>query len=372
MGLFQIKPDIHYGANSLDILRTMEIEKVFLVTDENMVKLKVVNRITNILKSRGIDAKIYSDVKPDPTDEEIIKGMLELSAYGPDCIIALGGGSPIDACKSMIYFTNQIKKAIGQNKKPKFIAIPTTSGTGSEVTSYAVVTTQSKKIPLSDSEMLPDIAILNPEFIKTLPPSIIADTGMDVLTHAIEAYVSRSRNLFTNTLAIGAIKTVFADLVSNFENPELERERIDLQIASCMAGVAFSNAGLGINHSIAHSLGARFHKPHGRLNAIIMPKVIEFNAQNKNAARYYREIAEALGFAPKEDAEGVQILAKAIKMRAAKMSIPGSLRELGIPEDQYFSEMESVIDQIENDMCTGENPRRFSRIEMKQLLTDLY
>ena len=139
-----------------------------------------------------------------------------------------------------------------------------------------------------------------------------------------------------------------------------------------MAGVAFSNAGLGINHSIAHSLGARFHKPHGRLNAIIMPKVIEFNAQNKNAARYYREIAEALGFAPKEDAEGVEILAKAIKMRAAKMSIPGSLRELGIPEDQYFSEMESVIDQIENDMCTGENPRRFSRIEMKQLLTDLY
>ena len=331
MGLFQIKPDIHYGANSLDILRTMEIEKVFLVTDENMVKLKVVNRITNILKSRGIDAKIYSDVKPDPTDEEIIKGMLELSAYDPDCIIALGGGSPIDACKSMIYFTNKIKRAMGEYKKPKFIAVPTTSGTGSEVTSYAVVTTQSKKIPLSDSEMLPDIAILNPEFIKTLPPSIIADTGMDVLTHAIEAYVSRSRNLFTNTLAIGAIKTVFADLVSNFENPELERERIDLQIASCMAGVAFSNAGLGINHSIAHSLGARFHKPHG-----------------------------------------VEILAKAIKMRAAKMSIPSSLRELGIPEDQYFSEMESVIDQIENDMCTGENPRRFSRIEMKQLLTDLY
>ena len=372
MGLFQIKPDIHYGANSLDILRTLEMEKVFLVTDENMVKLKVTNKVVNILKSREIETKIYSDVKPDPTDEEIINGMLELSAYNPDCIIALGGGSPIDACKSMIYFTNQIKKAIGQNKKPKFIAIPTTSGTGSEVTSYAVVTTKDKKIPLSDSEMLPDIAILNPEFIKTLPPSIIADTGMDVLTHAIEAYVSRSRNLFTNTLALGAIKTVFADLVSNFENPRLERERIDLQIASCMAGAAFSNAGLGINHSIAHSLGARFHKPHGRLNAVIMPKVIKFNAQNKNAARYYREIAEALGFTPKEDAEGVEMLAKAIKMRAAKMGIPNNLRELGIPEEQYFSEMENIIDQIENDLCTGENPRRFNRIEMKQLLKDLY
>ena len=163
MDLFQIKPDIYFGPNSLDILRTLEMEKVFLVTDENMVKLKVADRITNILKSRGIEAKIYSDVKPDPTDEEIIKGMLELSTYEPDVIIALGGGSPIDACKSMIYFTNKIKRAMGEYKKPKFIAIPTTSGTGSEVTSYAVVTTQSKKIPLSDSEMLPDIAILNPE-----------------------------------------------------------------------------------------------------------------------------------------------------------------------------------------------------------------
>ena len=153
MGLFQIKPDIHYGANSLDILRTLEMEKVFLVTDENMVKLKVINKVTNILKSRGIEAKVYSDVKPDPTDEEIINGMLELSAYNPDCIIALGGGSPIDACKSMIYFTNQIKRAMGQNKKPKFIAIPTTSGTGSEVTSYAVVTTKDKKIPSKEPKM---------------------------------------------------------------------------------------------------------------------------------------------------------------------------------------------------------------------------
>lgn len=372
MDLFQIKPDIYFGPNSLDILRTLEMEKVFLVTDENMVKLKVADRITNILKSRGIEAKIYSDVKPDPTDEEIIKGMLELSAYEPDVIIALGGGSPIDACKSMIYFTNKIKRAMGEYKKPKFIAIPTTSGTGSEVTSYAVVTTQSKKIPLSDSEMLPDIAILNPEFIKTLPPSIIADTGMDVLTHAIEAYVSKARNLFTNTLAIGAIKTVFADLVNNFENPQLERERIDLQIASCMAGVAFSNAALGINHSIAHSLGARFHKPHGKLNAVIMPKVILFNAQNKDAAKYYREIAEALGFTPRDDKDGAETLAKAVEMRSFKMGIPNRLKDLEIPEEQFFAEMESIIEQIENDMCTADNPRKFSKVEMKQLLTDLY
>ena len=372
MDLFQIKPDIYYGHNSLDILRTLEMKTAFLVTDENMVKLKVSDKVTNILKSRGVEVKIYSDVKPDPTDEEIIKGMLELSTYDPDCVIALGGGSPIDACKAMIYFTNKIKRAMDQGKKPVFVAIPTTSGTGSEVTSYAVVTTASKKIPLSDSEMLPDIAVLNPEFIKTLPPSIIADTGMDVLTHAVESYVSRIGNLFTKTLALGSIKTVFADLVNNFENPELERERVDLQIASCMAGVAFSNSSLGINHSIAHSLGARFHKPHGRLNAVIMPKVVLFNAQNKTAAKLYREIAEALGFTPRDDKDGAETLAKAIEMRAFKMGISNKLRDLGIPEEQFFAEMESIIDQIENDMCTADNPRKFSRLEMKQLLTDLY
>ena len=173
-------------------------------------------------------------------------------------------------------------------------------------------------------------------------------------------------------MAIGAIKTVFADLVNNFENPQLERERIDLQIASCMAGVAFSNAALGINHSIAHSLGARFHKPHGKLNAVIMPKVILFNAQNKDAAKYYREIAEALGFTPRDDKDGAETLAKAVEMRSFKMGIPNRLKDLGIPEEQFFAEIESIIEQIENDMCTADNPRKFSKIEMKQLLTDLY
>ena len=370
--MFQIKPDIYYGVNSLDVLRTLDIKKVFLVTDANMVKLRVSDKVTNILKARGVETKIYSDVKPDPTDNEIINGMLELVSYAPDCVIALGGGSPIDACKGMLYFVNKIENILGKKEKPIFIAIPTTSGTGSEVTSYAVVTTESRKIPLSDSEMLPDIAVLNPEFIKTLPPAIIADTGMDVLTHAIEAYVCKISNLFTKTLAIGAIKTVFTDLVNNFENPSLERERIDLQIASCMAGVAFSNSALGINHSIAHSLGARFHKAHGRLNAVIMPKVIKFNAQNKQAAQLYCEIAKALGFSPKSDEQGVECLTKAIEMRSNKMGIPNRLRDLDIPEQDFFEQIDSIIDQIDNDMCTVYNPRRYNRKEMKQLLTDLY
>lgn len=372
MNMFQIKPNIYYGLNSLDILQTLDVKKVFLVTDENMVKLKVVNKVTNILENRGIEVKIYSDVKPDPTDEEIIKGMLELTPYSPDCIIALGGGSPIDACKAMLFFVNKIKKALGEKEKPIFIAIPTTSGTGTEVTSYSVVTTQNKKIPLSDEEMLPDIAILNPEFIKTLPPSVIADTGMDVLTHAIEAYVCKCANLFTKTLSIGAITTVFKDLVNNYNDPALEKERIDLQIASCMAGVAFSNSALGINHSIAHSLGARFHKAHGRLNAVIMPKVILFNAKNKEAGKAYCEIAKSLGFAAKNDVEGVNYLVKEIEKMASKMGIPSSLKDLEIPKDEFMNQIENIIDQIENDMCTIENPRKFSRIEMRELLISLY
>ena len=370
--MFQIKPDIYYGPNSLDILRTLNIKKVFLVTDENMIKLKMSDKITNILKARGIEVKIYSDVKPDPTDEEIIKGMMELGPYSPDCIIALGGGSPIDACKAMLYFINKIKSAIGEEYKTKFISIPTTSGTGSEVTSYSVVTLGSKKIPLSSIEMLPDIAILYPEFIKTLPPEIIADTGMDVLTHAIESYVCKVSNLFTKTLSLGAIKTVFSDLVNNYMNPELERERIDLQIASCMAGAAFSNSALGINHSIAHSLGGRFHKAHGRLNAMIMPKVIRFNAQNKEAAKLYCEISRSLGFNPKNDIEGVEYLVKAIEIRSSKMKIPNKLRDLNIPKEKFISEIDGMIEQIENDICTTYNPRKFTKNEMKDLLLSLY
>ena len=372
MSLFHIKPKIYYGSDSLDILRTLEMKKVFIVTDKTMVKLGVINNITDILKERNVEIEVYSDVNPDPKDEEIIKGMLDFVSFDPDCVIALGGGSPIDACKGILYFVKKIKRAMNETEKLTFIAVPTTSGTGSEVTTYSVVTSGNKKIPLSDVEMLPDIAILNPVFTETLPPAVIGDTGMDVLTHAIEAYVSKNKNLFTDTLAIGAIKTVFEDLVNNYNDPTLEKERINMQIASCMAGVAFSNAALGINHSVAHTLGAKFHKAHGKLNALIMPKIIKFNAQNKEAAKLYSEISKALGFTPKSDDEGVEYLIKSIELRSSKMGIPTRLRDLGINEGEFNSSIEAMLDSIDNDMCTAGNPRRFSRVEMKELLLSLY
>ena len=372
MSLFHIKPKIYYGSDSLDILRTLEMKKVFIVTDKTMVKLGVINNITDILKERNVEIEVYSDVNPDPKDEEIIKGMLDFVSFDPDCVIALGGGSPIDACKGILYFVKKIKRAMNETEKLTFIAIPTTSGTGSEVTTYSVVTSGNKKIPLSDEEMLPDIAILNPVFTETLPPAVIGDTGMDVLTHAIEAYVSANPNLFSRTLAIGAIRTVFSDLVKNYENPSLEKERTNMQIASCMAGVAFSTSSLGINHSVAHSVGALFHKPHGRLNAVLMPKIIAFNAKNPAARKAYCEIARALDFIPKTEQEGVEILIKGIEMRNAKMRIPKRLRDLGIPKDEYFKQIDKIINDIENDMCTEYNPRKFSYAEIKELLEEVY
>lgn len=372
MSLFHIKPKIYYGSDSLDILRTLEMKKVFIVTDKTMVKLGVINNITDILKERNVEIAVYSDVNPDPKDEEIIKGMLDFVSFDPDCVIALGGGSPIDACKGILYFVKKIKRAMNETEKLTFIAVPTTSGTGSEVTTYSVVTSGNKKIPLSDVEMLPDIAILNPVFTETLPPAVIGDTGMDVLTHAIEAYVSANPNLFSRTLAIGAIRTVFSDLVKNYENPSLEKERTNMQIASCMAGVAFSTSSLGINHSVAHSVGALFHKPHGRLNAVLMPKIIAFNAKNPAARKAYCEIARALDFIPKTEQEGVEILIKGIEMRNAKMGIPKRLRDLGIPKDEYFKQIDKIISDIENDMCTEYNPRKFSYAEIKELLEEVY
>lgn len=220
--------------------------------------------------------------------------------------------------------------------------------------------------------MLPHIAILDPEFIRTLPPQIIADTGMDVLTHAVEAYVSLKANMFTSSLALGAIKTVFTDLVSNYENPELESERINMQLASCMAGIAFSNSSLGINHSIAHAIGAKYHIPHGRANAVIMPKVILFNSKVEGARKAYDEIAKALEFSLKREGEGAEILAKAIDLRKAKMGIPMNLEDLKISKEQYFNDLEDIIDLIYKDIATEYNPRKFNRNEIRELLETLY
>ena len=366
MKIFEVNTNVYVGDKFDEVISKIKAKKAFIVTDSVMSKIGMTKKFENIFKQKNIDYRIFNEVEVDPAFEIVSKALNKVIDFLPDVMVAIGGGSSLDTAKSIKYFVKKSGLSI------PLIALPTTSGTGSEVTTYSVVTSGNKKIPLSDVEMLPDIAILNPVFTETLPPAVIGDTGMDVLTHAIEAYVSANPNLFSRTLAIGAIRTVFSDLVKNYENPSLEKERTNMQIASCMAGVAFSTSSLGINHSVAHSVGALFHKPHGRLNAVLMPKIIAFNAKNPAARKAYCEIARALDFIPKTEQEGVEILIKGIEMRNAKMGIPKRLRDLGIPKDEYFKQIDKIISDIENDMCTEYNPRKFSYAEIKELLEEVY
>lgn len=369
MSLFHIKPKIYYGSDSLDILKTLEMKKVFIVTDKTMVKLGVINNITDILKERNVEIEVYSDVNPDPKDEEIIKGMLDFVSFDPDCVIALGGGSPIDACKGILYFVKKIKRAMNETEKLTFIAIPTTSGTGSEVTTYSVVTSGNKKIPLSDEEMLPDIAILNPVFTETLPPAVIGDTGMDVLTHALEAYVSTNTNPFASSLAIKSIKLIFENLVTHYNDRKIEAPKENVQFASCMAGIAFDNSSLGINHSIAHTVGAKFHIAHGRANAIIMPYVIEVNTE---ANKKYYEVSRELGLPADTIEEGKSSLLSFVRILKEKLGIEKCLKDYGVDFETFKREIPSMLSDIKKDICTIYNPNKLGDEEYIRLLLKIY
>ena len=288
---FRLQPKILFGEDSLDYLKTLEYKKVMIVTDEVMTQLKLTDFVTNSLSSTT-EIKIFDKVEPNPSMTTIENGLKDFIDFEPQCIIALGGGSPIDACKAILYFSYELYKKLKVNKKVFFIAIPTTSGTGSEVTSYSVVTKGEHKIALANDLMLPDVALLSTKFLGALPAKVVADTGMDVLTHALEAYVSTNTNPFASSLAIKSIKLIFENLVTHYNDRKIEAPKENVQFASCMAGIAFDNSSLGINHSIAHTVGAKFHIAHGRANAIIMPYVIEVNTE---ANKKYCEVSRELG-----------------------------------------------------------------------------
>ncbi|HAS79464.1 MAG TPA: butanol dehydrogenase [Fusobacteriaceae bacterium] len=365
---FKLKPEIKYGSESLGWIKNLKSKKILIVTDKTMVKLGLVDKVISNLN--GSEVKVFDKVLPNPTVEVIKDGIKEFFMFNPEVIIALGGGSPIDACKGIIYFSYKIQKEHkGEIKRIPFIAIPTTSGTGSEVTSYSVITNENSKIALADDEMLPTMAILDPEFMKTLPKVVIADTGMDVLTHAIEAYVSNSRNSFTNALSLESIKIIYKNLLNHYENSQLLKPREEIQHASCMAGLSFNNSSLGINHSIAHTLGSNLHLSHGRSNAIIMPYIIE---NNKNAYEYYYEISKMLGLPSKDIIEGKNSLIAFITIFKEKMKIPNSLKDLGIEFEEYKKLIPQFLDDIKKDICTAGNPNKFTDEEYVELLIKLY
>lgn len=365
---FRLEPKIMFGEDSLDSLETLNYKRYLIVTDDVMVQLKLTDFILKKLNKKA-EVKIFSKVEPNPSMETVKVGVAEFVEYDPDCIIALGGGSPIDACKAILYFGYKIYEKLKVNKKVFFIAVPTTSGTGSEVTSYSVVTDGDKKIALSNDKMLPDMALLNTEFLKGVPSKVVADTGMDVLTHAIESYVSNIANPFSSSLAMKSIKLIFENLVTHYNDRSILTARENVQFASCIAGMAFDNSSLGINHSVAHTIGAKFHIAHGRANAIIMPYIIE---ENDSVYKKYYEISKELGLPADTIEEGKSSLLSFIRILKEKLGIEKSLKDYGVDLEEYKAQIPYMIMDIKKDICTEYSPDALTDEEYVRLLFRIY
>lgn len=407
MQWFKVPEKIYFEAGSIGYLEKMpNITRAFIVTDKSMVSLGYVDKILYYLRKRQqyVHAEIFAEVEPDPSFDTINRGVEQMRNFKPDVIIALGGGSPMDAAKGMWLFYEypdadpegmklkfmDIRKRTYKfpklGKDCKMVAIPTTSGTGSEVTSFAVITDKEKnmKYPLADYELTPDVAIVDPDLVMSLPKSITADTGMDVLTHAIEAYVSNMASDYTDGLAEKAIELVYNYLPVAYEDGSNQKAREKMHNASCLAGMAFTNAFLGINHSLAHKLGADFHIAHGKANAIILPYVIKYNGTKPTkfvsfpkyeyfiADEKYASIARRLGLKANTTEEGVKSLVNAVIEMNKKLNIPSSLKELGIEEQEFLANVDALADKAFSDQCTTANPRLPLVTELKQILLDAY
>ncbi|MCY9514772.1 bifunctional acetaldehyde-CoA/alcohol dehydrogenase [Paenibacillus apiarius] len=392
MQWFKVPSKIYFEKGATQYLAKMpDISRVMIVTDPMMVKLGYVEKLEYYLRQRRtpVAIEVFSDVEPDPSTKTVERGTEMMHSFQPDCIIALGGGSPMDAAKGMwlfyeypdTEFDNLKQKFLDIRKrtykyprlgqKAKFVAIPTTSGTGSEVTSFAVITDKEKgntKYPLADYELTPDVAIVDPEFVYSLPKTAVADTGMDVLTHAIEAYVSVMANDYTDGLAIKAIQLVFENLVKS-HHEACPKAREKMHNASTIAGMAFANAFLGINHSLAHKWGAQYHTAHGRTNAILMPHVIRYNAKKPTkfasfpkydhfvADERYAEIARILGLPSRTTEEGVNSLIKAIRDLNRELGIEESFQAIGFDAKDFESRVDYLADRAFEDQCTTANPK---------------
>ena len=407
MQWFKVPEKIYFEAGSIGYLEKMpEITRAFIVTDQSMVSLGYVDKVLYHLRKRNeyVHSEIFSEVEPDPSFETIQKGVKMMNDFKPDVIIAVGGGSPIDAAKGMWLFYEHpdadveglklkfmdIRKRTYKfpklGNKAKLVAIPTTSGTGSEVTSFAVITDKktNKKYPLADYELTPDVAIIDPDLVLTLPQKITADTGMDVLTHAIEAYVSNMASDYTDGLAEKAVELVFKNLRESYEHGDNKTAREHMHNASTIAGMAFTNAFLGINHSLAHKIGAEFHMPHGRINAILLPYVIRYNSQKPTkfvsfpkyeyfiADQKYADLSRRMNFPAYTNEEGVWSLIREVQKLNSDLGIEKSFKDAGIDEQEFLSKVDMLADRAFEDQCTTANPRLPLVTELKQILLDSY
>ena len=412
MQWFKVPAKIFFERDSIEYLHQMKgVHKAIIVTDRSMVQLGFVDKITDQLKLRRdpVQYQLFCDVEPDPSIQTVREGVELMRSFEPDTIIALGGGSSMDCAKGMWLFYenpdvdfNDLKQKFMDIRKRAFrypnlgqkaqlVCIPTTSGTGSEVTPFAVITdkVEHKKYPLTDYSLTPTIAIVDPTFTYGLPKKIDADTGMDVLTHATEAYVSTLANDFTDGLCIQAIKTVFKYLEPSYKagfkgaepNPEAKEK---MHNASCLAGMAFANAFLGMNHSMAHKIGGEFHVPHGRANAILLPFTIRYNGTQPDklstwpkynyykAAERYAELARMLGLPASTTEEGVESYAKACGELGKRLGIAMNFQSQGLDEKEYLAQVDKLAFLAYEDQCSPANPRVPLVEDMKQILKDAY
>ena len=348
METFTLKPKLYFGADVLGALQVLAGRRVLIVTDGFLSSSGLLDKVRTQLP--GSDVTVFDQVTPDPSVELVARGVQLLRECQPDAIIAFGGGSPMDCAKAVRWCSG--------SSAPLW-AIPTTAGTGSEMTSFAVLTDTEKgiKYPLVDEALLPEAAILEASLLDGVPPSVTADTGMDVLTHAAEAYVSTGATPFSDALAEKAFVLAYQNLLGAYRKQGGSTEKEAMMYASCLAGIAFNAAGLGICHSLAHAMGGRIHMPHGRLNAMLLPRVVAFNAQNSKTAQRYAKLAQLCGLAASP--------------RALSAALNRMLTALNLPKTLTVNDPKTVAAVAMEDRCTGTNPRSPSLLELESILREL-
>ena len=395
---FTLPRDIYHGENALEALKTFKGKKAFVcVGGGSMKRFGFLDKVVQYLQEAGMEVKLFEGIESDPSVDTVMKGAKEMQDFGPDWIVAIGGGSPIDAAKAMwIKYEypdctfEDMCKVFGiptLRNKAKFGAISSTSGTATEVTAFSIITDYKKgiKYPIADFEITPDVAIVDPALAQTMPKKLVAHTGMDALTHAIEAYVSTANCDYTDPLALHAIEMIRDNLVDSYN--EDKQARNEMHNAQCLAGMAFSNALLGIVHSMAHKTGAVFgdlgaHIIHGAANAMYLPKVIAFNAKDETAKKRYAKIADIIGLAGNSDEEKVKALIAYVRDLNDQLNIPHCIQHYGadsypteqgfVPENIFLERLHDIAVNAIADACTGSNPRQPSVEEMEKLLKCCY
>ena len=398
MARFTLPRDLYHGKGALEVLKTLSGKRaVICVGGSAMRKFGFLDKAISYLEEAGMEVKVIEGIEPDPSVTTVMKGAEVMAEFQPDWIVAMGGGSPIDAAKAMwIKYEypettfEQMCVVFGLPKlrtKAHFVAIPSTSGTATEVTAFSVITDYEKgiKYPLADFEITPDIAIVDPDLAETMPKKLVAHTGMDAMTHAVEAYVSTCNCDYTDPLALHAIKMIQKDLVDSY-NGDMDK-RASMHNAQCMAGMAFSNALLGIVHSMAHKTGAIFedygaHIIHGAANAMYLPKVIAYNAKNEVAKARYGVIADELKLGGANDDEKVANLIAFLRGLNDQLNIPQCIQHYGadsypceqgfVPEDVFLARLPEIAKNAVADACTGSNPRPITPEQMEKLLKCCY